>query len=301
MKTLLYHRFGSVLGISTQSGSEEDNINKGVIQVPKEVALRAVAEKRGENFLEFINFWRMGTSPSWSRQRTPVARRGMYLSTTDGNKTDTVHVKAVPVDLNYNVWFWSKDLDKVYQCIEEYLFWQHDDPNLKLKYNDKYEIEPDLHFGEIVDESTVDEMYAKGLIFTFKMPIKIDAWVLKGFSFKTISKLVLTFYDKNSITNYSEIVLEDSDQDTELEALLRMFRKKLYAILSIDLDNNAIVVPNNRTDDFSIGEIIFVENSTANNGKYTVAGISLSDVNTKIKVVESLVDDTAIGNIYKGE
>lgn len=299
LKALLYSRFGSVLGIDTQSSIDVDNINKGVVQVPKEVALRVVAEKRGENFLEFINFWRMGTSPSWSRQRTPVARRGMWLADTNDDKTDTVHVKAVPVDLNYNIWFWSKDLDKVYQCIEQYLFWQQDDPNLKLKYNNKYEIEPDLHFGEIVDESTVDEMYDKGLIYTFKMPIKIDAWILRGLSFKTISKLVLTFYDKDSITNYSEIVVEDSDQDTDLEALLRMFRKNLYSILSINLADNAIITPYQRTGDFSVGEVIFVENSTANNGRYTVAGISFGDTNTKIKVVESLVDDTADGNIHK--
>lgn len=306
LKTLLYLRFRSVLGID-MSGSDEDNINEGVVQCPREVAQRMVAEKRGENFLEFINFWRVGTSPSWDRQRTPVARRGMWLAHTDGNKTDTVHVRAVPVDLNYNVWFWSKDLDKIYQCIEEYLFWQQDDPNLKLKYNDKYEIEPDLHFGEIVDESTVDEMYDKGLIYTFKMPIKIDAWILKGETLKTITKLVLTFYDKDDVTDYSEIVVEDSDQATELEALLRMFRKKLYAILDIDLDSNSIIIPENRVSDFSIGEDIFVDNSTAdnrgytNNRRYTVAEVSLVDTNTKIKVVEELKSDIADGNIYKGE
>jgi len=301
LKTLLYHRFGSILGINTQSSMQAENINQGLVQCPKEVALRVVAEKRGEDFLEFINFWRMGTSPSWSRQRTPVARRGMWLATTDDNKTDTVHVKAVPADLNYNVWFWSKDLDKVYQCIEEYLFWQQDDPNLKLKYNDKYEIEPDLHFGEIVDESTVDEMYTKGLIYVFKMPIKIDAWILKGESFKTINKLVLTLYDKDDVTNYREVVVEDSDQDTELEALLRMFRKKLFAILSVDKIQKVIVIPNDRRSDFSVDDVIYIENSTANNGKYIVAVVSLVDGNTEIKVIESLVDDTANGNIYKGE
>jgi len=301
LKTLLYHRFGSVLGIDTQSSSEEGNINEGIVQAPKEVALRAVSEKRGEDFLEFINFWRMSTSPSWSRQRTPVARRGLWLANTDNNKTDTTHVKAVPADLNYNVWFWSKSLDKVYQCIEEYMFWQHDDPNLKLKYNDLYEIEPDLHFGEIVDESTVDDMYSRGLIFTFKMPIKIDAWILKGLSFKTINKIVLTMYDKDSVTDYSEIVVEDSYQDVELEAFLRMFRKKLYAILGIDLENNSIIIPNDRVSDFTIGETIFVRNSTANNGMYTVVSTSFVDPNTEVKVLEPLVDDTANGNIYKGE
>lgn len=303
LKMLLYQRFGDILKISSQSSVDADNINEGVVQVPREVALRVVAEKRGENFLNFINFWRVGTSPAWDRQRTPVARRGMYLATSD-DKTDTVHVKAVPVDLNYNIWFWSKDLDKVYQCIEEYLLWQQDDPNLKLKYNEQYEIEPDIHFGEIVDESTVDEMYDKGLIFTFKMPIKIDAWILKGESFKTISKLVLTFYDKNSITNYSEIVVEDSDQDTELEALLRMFRKRLYAILDVDYIGEVIkviIIPDDRVSDFSVDDIIYVENSTENDGRYTVASVSLVDTNTRIELVEKLKSDIADGNVYKGD
>jgi hypothetical protein len=300
LKVLLYNRFGFILGIDTQSSIAEENINKGVIQIPREVAQRAIAEKKGKYFLEFINFQRVGTSFSWERNRTPVARRGMWLANVDENKkTDTVHVKGVPVDLNYNVWFWSTDLNKIYECMEEYLFWQQDFPKVTLKYNNLYEIQPDLHFGDIVDESTVGEQYEVGRYFVVKMPIKIDGWVLKGLSFKTINKIILTLYDKDDVTNYSEIIVEDSNQDVELAAALKMFRKRLYAILGIDIVDNVIIIPGDRVSEFNADDVIYVENSSGNQGRYTVVFSTLVDSNTKIKLLEQLKSDVVIGNIYR--
>jgi len=302
LKTLLYTKFADILGISTGSGSTADKINKGVVQIPNDVALRIVSEKRGSDFLEFINFWRMGTSPSWDRQRTPLARRGMYLSTNSA-KTSTVQVKAQPVDLNYNSWFWSKKLDKVYQCIERYILWQQSYPKIDLTYvfdnDNSFEYSPDLHFGEIVDESTVSEQFEKGICYIYKMPIKIDAWVLDGFSFKTITKILLKVYDKDEVTNYSEIVVEDSNQDTELEDALRMFSRALYAIKSINLGGNYVVTPRDRSVDFAINDKLIIENSTANDGIYTVSSVSVVSGETRIVLTEALVDDTANGNIYK--
>jgi len=298
LQTLLYSKFASVLNIDAHSSIQADNINKGIVQCPKEIAQRAVAEKRGENFLEFINFWRVGSSPSFARQRTPLARRGLWLSKLE-DELSTIHVKAQPIDLNYNIWFWSKDLDKVYQCIEEYIFWQQDYPKIGILFDDKWEITPDLHFGEIVDESTVPEQYSTGLIYCFKMPVKIDGWVLKGFSLKTITKIVLKMYDKDNVEDYTEIIVEDSDQNTELETILRMFTKTLYAISSIDSSLDAIVIPNDRVSDFSVDDVIQIENSTANDGRYTVLSTLLVDSNTKIIVAEPLKSAVANGNIYK--
>lgn len=300
LQTLLYTKFASILNIDTQSSTQEDNINKGIVQCPKEIAQRAVAEKRGENFLEFINFWRVGSSPSWSRQRTPLARRGLWLGKVE-DELSTIHVKAQPIDLNYNVWFWSKDLDKVYQCIEEYIFWQQDYPKIGILFDDKWEITPDLHFGEMVDESTVPEQYSTGLIYCFKMPIKIDGWVLKypEHPLKTITKIVLKMYDKDDVEDYTEIIVEDSNQNVDLEAILRMFKKTLYAILSIDSPLDEIIIPNDRVGDFSANDIIQIENSTANDGRYTVLSTSLVDSNTKIVVAELLKSTVANGNIYK--
>lgn len=287
--------------------SEETNINLGVFQFPKEGAQRFAAEKRGETFLEFINFWRMGASFSWARNRTPLARRGMWLD-IDGSGKNTTHVKAVPIDLNYNAWFWSKDLDKIYKVIEDYVFWQQNDPKISVLYNDIYELRPDIHFGEIVDESTVAEQYQEGIIYVYKMPIKVDGWVLKGDSFKTIHKIKVTFYDKNDITDYSEIIVEDTDQDTEMEAALRFFSRAVYNISSVDRSAHSIGIVGNFEADFAIGDKITIWNSStdpitqkSNDGTYTIASDGAVYVGDKTIVVvdEVLNSSIADGTIYK--
>ena len=305
IKTVLYNKFASILGIDTQSSSTEENINLGVLQSPKEVAQRKVAEKRGETFLEFINFWRVGASFSWQRNRTPLSRRGMQVATGPGG-LDSVHVKSVPIDLSYNAWFWSQDLDKMYQVIEDYVFWQQNNPNISLLYTDlndnTYELTPDLHFGEIVDESTVAEQYSQGIIYTYRMPIKLDAWVLKGLSFKTIQKIVFTLRDKDEVTNYEEIIVEDSNQNTELEAVLRFSKEEVYGICEIILPNT-IVILGNYAAEFIADQKIQIVDSTGNDDVYTVESSSFADEKTSIVVSETLADSTADGvvslkNIY---
>jgi len=301
VKTILYNRFASILGIDTQSSSKEENINLGVFQFPKEVAQRISAQKRSQTYLEFINFWRMSASFSWSRNRTPLSRRGMWIANTEAAKLNTVHVEAVPIDLNYNAWFWSKDLNKIYQVIEDYIFWQQDNPKISLLYNDLYELTPDLHFGEIVDESTIGEQYTEGVIYTYKMPIKLDAWVLKSTSVKTIHKIKVTLYDKDDVTDYSEIITEDSNQDTEMEAALRFFSKAIYDIFSISLVDNSITISGNFVSDFVVGDKITIQGSTDNNNVYTVAsaGATYVDSQTKVVVDETLASEIADGTIYK--
>jgi len=299
IKTILYDKFASILGIDTQLSSSEENINLGILHFPKEVAQRVAAEKRGETFLEFINFWRMGASFSWSRNRTPLSRRGMWIANKlDG--LDTIHVKAVPIDLSYNAWFWSKDLDKVYQVIEDYVFWQQDNPNISLSYFDVddnvYELTPDLHFGEIVDESTVPEQYSQGIMYVYRMPIKLDAWVLKGLSFKPIYKIKFTLRDKDEVTDYEEIIVEDSDQNTELEAVLRLSREEIYNIYEISLPSTIIILGSYAAE-FIVDQKIQIVESTGNDNIYTVKSSSFADEKTSIVVSETLVDSTADGII----
>ena len=296
IKTILYDKFASILGIDTQSSSEEDNINLGVIQFPKEVAQRVAAEKRGETFLEFINFWRVGASFSWARNRTPLSRRGLWITTSEDG-ADTIQVKATPIDLSYDAWFWSKDLDKIYQVIETYVFWQQDNPNISLLYNDTYELTPDLHFGEIVDESTVPDQYSQGVMYVYRMPIKLDAWVLKDLSFKTIYKIKFTLRDKDEVTDYEEIIVEDSDQNTELEAALRFSREAIYNIHEINLSNNSMSILGSFAADFAEGQKIKIADSTDNDGGYTVASASYVDAKTVVIVDEALVSATADGII----
>ena len=292
IKYALYNKFASILEID-QSSSEEDNINLGVFQVPKAVAQRVAAEKRGQTYLEFINFWGVGASFSWSRNRTPLSRRnrGMWVATSkDG--ADTVQIRAVPIDLSYDAWFWSKDRDKIYQVIEDYVFWQQDDPNILIRYNDEYDLTPDLHFGEIVDESTVPEQYSQGVIHVCRMPIKLDAWILKkdpSFS-KTIYKIRLTIRDKDEVTDYGEIMIEDSDQNTELEAALRFSREAIYNIYEVDPSTNSISILGSFADDFTEGQRIKIVDSVDNDDIYTVVRASYVDETdiTAVTVDEAL-------------
>jgi len=194
MKALALAKFGPALGIS--------NLANDVVFFPKDVALRTIAEKRGAAEIEFISVWREGMALDWARQRSPVARRGFYLNYVDENsKSAIVNVKAVPVTLDYNIWVWSRTLDKIMQACETYVFWQHLDPNLSLLYNNVYPLAFDLHFGQIVDESTASMQFEKGLYFVSRMPVRIDGWVFTLTTEGTILKVILQlFYNENLST-----------------------------------------------------------------------------------------------------
>lgn len=300
VKAALYNRFASILGIDTETSDEDTNINLGIFQFPKAVAQRISAEKRGETYLEFINFWRVGASFSWARNRSPLAKRGIPVSGEDGIIT---YVKATPIDLRYDAWFWSKDLDKLYQVMEDYVFWQHDNPKVSLLYNNLYELTPDIHFGEIVDESTVSEQFDQGTIFVYRMPITVDGWVLKGEPFNIISKIKVTFYDKDDITDYEEVIVEDSNHDSELESALRFFSKAIYDIDSINLLDNSVSIVGDFVSDFPVGTNLSIWNSTDNNGQYTVSSDGATyDSNglTNVILNETLTSETADGTIYVG-
>jgi len=293
VKTLLYNKFKTILGA-------EDLAQKYVVvQAPVGIALREMAEHRQENFLDFISVYRSSFGPSWSRQRTPLARRGVWLS-------KELNVKALPIDINYDVYFWSKDVDKLYEAIEHYLFWQHEYPKITLTYLNQYEITPDLHFGDIIDEGTYEEKYDIGSIFRFRMPIKVDGWILKSDITTTgvVEKIRLTVYDKNELnttSEYESIVVEDSGQDTELETALRFFRRHLYNISSIDLTNNYVLISGNWVSDFTVGDKLIIQGSTDNNGLYTLLVVELVGDYTKIILEEPLSSTTADGVIYKAD
>jgi len=298
MKTLLFAKWQSKLEFG-DALEIPDKINKSVIQMHKDVALRTISEKRGYDSLEFMNFYRVGVSPSWERQRTPLARKGLIVPMANGLPR---RVKAQPIDIRYNAWFWTKDLDKAYQIIEDYIMWQHETPTLEIVYNDLYTLQPWLHFGEVIDESTVPNEYNKGRYFVYRMPIKLDAWVLKSDDdIGIINKIQMTLYDKDYVTDYSSIIVEDSSQDVELEQKLKMEEILMYGISAVDLIDNTITIPDDRSDDFEVGETIFIEESTSNDGSYTIFSISIVDDDTEIKLIEDLVDETVDGDIKKVE
>lgn len=233
LRGLLYTKFNDILNL--------ESINKGVILYPREIALREMAEKRGQPEVEMINLWRTRIGPDWSRMRTPAARRGMQMKYVNSTtKADMINIKAIPVALEYDVWFWTHYRERLNQIAERYLFWQQDDPNLNMEYvlksnkgaadedSTAFPVELDLHFGDMVDESTVAERFDKGQIFILRTPIKLDGWAFVATTVKTVLSIILTVYDKddlNTAAEYEEVIVEDSDQDTELELALKLFTK----------------------------------------------------------------------------
>lgn len=221
MRALLYSRFSTILSLPS--------ISKGVILWPKETALRKFAEKKGNAQLEFISFMKTGTRKDLIRSRTPAARRGITLSYVDsGTKVARHQVKAVPVLLDYEIRFWSQDLDKINEIIESMLFWKYQDPNLDMNYDDKFPLEFDLLFGEnLVDESTTFEEYEKGKYHVLKANITVEGWVFSGIEIKTIHTVIITFWDQNGLESpYTEVLdSSDSSYDSSLVTVLKLFTK----------------------------------------------------------------------------
>jgi len=194
VQALLYAKFKDILGLV--------DFNADTVFYPKEIAFRNIAEKRGRAVVEFINVWRESSSFDWSRQRSAVARQDILLNYVDpvGKETMTT-ARAIPLNLAYNAWFWTKDYDKYNQIAELYSWWQHENPNLSINYNDVYPLEMDMHFGEAEDESTVPTMYDTGTYFVLKAPIMIDAWIMKSYDVKTIQKIIISIYDETVEAN----------------------------------------------------------------------------------------------------
>jgi len=172
-----------------------ETIELDTVVFPKNVAQRVMAEKRGENVLEFVNVWLDSFKFAWDRQRTPVARRGLYGNYLDETKLDITEFKSVPVDLNYNVWYWSKDYDKILRLVERIMLWQQQNPRLEILINEIYPIEFYMSLADVVDESSVENMFEKGLYFVVKQSIKLEGWVFDQFSLKTIKRIIIRVWN----------------------------------------------------------------------------------------------------------
>ena len=302
MQVLLYQRFASILGISSQP-TQEDSINQGVVICPQHIAQREVAEKRGEVFLEFINLYRTSVAYSWKRQNTLIARRGFVFQRPDG----TVGVvKVDATDITYSMWFWSNDLDKINLCVEKYLQWQHETPKVTLYFNDEFGMNPDIQFEGAIDESNIEDVFNDGKIWTFEMKVRIDGWLPKlspAEETKLIQKICITTYDRDAVSNYETIVVPGSGQNVALEAALRMFRANLYGIVGVSSIGKTFRVSKNRTSEFPADTKFQVENSTQNDGLYTVEISTYDSPNeeTVITVKETITGNTIDGDIYRPE
>jgi len=305
VRSLVFDRFKAILGWNALADTDVDRINTSLSICPKGLALREMSEKRGRDYLDvpFANVWRMGTAYSWARQRSVLARRGFNILSGD----DVVNVKASPMDLSYGVWFWSQDLDLIYQATELYTSWQHSNPKIEVTYNELYTLDPEFHFSESVDESDIEQIYSTGKYFVWRMPIAIDAWLLTAGDGSSIliNKIRLTVYDQDSVTDYTTIVVDDSSQDVELEAALQLDRISIYGIIAVDLTENTVSVDNDRESDFAVGDQLRIVDSTSNDGMYTLSSVGAvydGDMDqTFLYLEESLVDATVDGYIEERE
>jgi hypothetical protein len=203
MKTLVYTKFGPYLDLT-------GNQNKDLVFAPKSLALRKIAEKRGENSVEFISLWRNSVTFDWERQNTPIARRGISLEYEDSTtKQKIVTVKGVPIIIDYDIFLWSKCLDKVTEATEIYMQWLHNTPNLVLYYNGRYEMDMYIKMRDVVDETDYD-IYNKGQYFVTKFNIKLDAWALSMTSIRTVLKIILDIYlREGQKPNYVDTLLNE--------------------------------------------------------------------------------------------
>jgi len=302
VRALAYTRFGTTLGIDQLGSTDAERINRGVVLCPKTIAQRYLSEKRGETFLEFMNVYRRAIRFSWARNRSVVSRRGLRYQKSDGT---IATIKADSVDLDYDVWVWSNNLDKINLCVERYLQWQHETPKIEIIYESEFSLDPNLQFSPVVDDSHIESLYDIGKVWVFRMPIHIDGWLPKdaGEQVGQANKIQLTLYDKDNITNYSEIIVPGSNQNTELEATLRLFRGLLYGIAAVDVIEKTFTVYDDRTGDFSAGDVLLVKDSTDNDEQYTVVSAVYDNETdqTTITVQESPISNTADGYVYKME
>jgi len=194
LKSFVFTKFATDMELTVQ--------NTGVILEPRDVSLRKIAEKRGQNSVEFISIWRESVELDRARMNSPIARRGFNLSYTNANQTDLTIAKAVPVKLRYSIRWWSRDYDKITDAVETFLFWFQVNPNLIFNYNTLYPLEFDIiPQADVQDESTIVEQYTKGLYFVNKADIILDGWVIESTTSKTITKILVDIYSREVINS----------------------------------------------------------------------------------------------------
>ena len=199
VRAMVWYKYADLLSLTSM-------VNDSAIW-PKSVTFRNISEKRGKVQMEFMNIWRSGTKFDWDRQRTSLARGGVYGQNTS---TDASVLKSVPVTLNYDAFFWSKDTDKLNQITERYCFWQHQDPNLNMLFNSIYPCEFDLQFGSVIDESPVESMYDKGVYYVIRCPITVEGWIFTTSPSGLIRTIYLNGYDATLDTTTGIEIMADN-------------------------------------------------------------------------------------------
>jgi len=203
VRAAIWSKFYSTMGFG-----ELDELRENIVLYPKSVAFRKISDMRERTRMEFMNLWRESTVLDRKRLTMPVARRGVPLVYTDdldgsgeaGERTGMIQVKAVPVTISYNLWFWSLDKDKLNDIAEECLFWEHNTPYVRLYFDEVYPVDLNVRItGEIFDESPLDDLYKRGTYYVSRVPIEVEGWVFSGAEVKTIKTIYLKVYDRDEI------------------------------------------------------------------------------------------------------
>ena len=215
-RTLLFTKFNSVLKYD-----EDDELKKSVLLMPQPAALRVVSERRGSSELEFINYWRDEFIFDWDRNLTSAARTGLYFTSTteESGYTTGKKITAVPLKLRYNIWYWTMYPDKLNEFIEKFIWWQHTNPNFAILLDDTYELEIDMHFTSVKDESTVDTQFTTGQYFSANATITLDTWLFNMEEYGgtsgngIIESIILKIFDKKDLNTTAEYITVTVPED----------------------------------------------------------------------------------------
>jgi hypothetical protein len=193
LQATVYAKFQTTMGITS--------LTNDTALWPKALALRKIAEKRGAVTMEFINVWRVLTAPDPRRSRTAVAVDGIPLQYTSAEKLVITNTQAVAVNLDYNIWFWSKDKDKLNAIAQECMFWKYNNPVVSINYDGTYPLDFFLHLGEVIDESPLEGAYDRGTYFVIRVPLTLEGWLLQDILIPTVKKIVISIYDEELATD----------------------------------------------------------------------------------------------------
>src|ERR1035437_6167717 len=120
VRLAIFNKFSTYFNSRTMDSS--------VLFYPNEVAQREHSDKQGASVVDFISTFRTVTQFSWGRQRSTVSSIGVPVSYTDSNMASQIFVKAIPLDLTYEIVFWHHDLEVMNRMLEDYFFWVHNNP-----------------------------------------------------------------------------------------------------------------------------------------------------------------------------
>ena len=200
IKAAVFQRYSPIFNLADQ--------NRDLVFQPKVISQRKIAEKRGEASVEFISLWRNKITPDWSRQRTSVARDGINMQYTDSSQSTLVTIKAVPVIMDYELRFWSRDLNAITYAAESYMKWFQDFPNLVVFFQGLYEMDMYMKFGAWSDETDYN-IYDKGLYYVASMPVSLDGWVMTQINTPTIIKIIVDLYVRQMVLNQTQDIFLD--------------------------------------------------------------------------------------------